>query len=125
MKVKYPVPQGAGSDVVSNWARVLSLGGGPARGMVFLPEVDDEVLVAFEGGNTSRPVVIGGLFSEKKGLPTGTKAIDQAKVNFRRIASRSGNLIELSDESGKEHVLIKHGKADPLDQDGQGRRPRS
>lgn len=111
VKVRYPVPQGVQSDVVSHWARVVSLGGGTERGMVFIPEIDDEVLVAFEGGDTRRPIVIGGLFSESRGLPTGTKAIDQAKVNYRRIASRSGNLIELSDEDGKEHVLIKHGKA--------------
>ncbi|CAN5613404.1 hypothetical protein BH11ACT8_BH11ACT8_21020 [soil metagenome] len=111
VKVRYPVPQGKGSDVVSNWARVVSLGGGPARGAVFIPEIDDEVLVAFEGGDTRRPVVLGGLFSESKGLPAGDGAIKQAKVNFRRIASRTGNLIELSDEAGKEHILIKHGKA--------------
>lgn len=111
VKVRYPVPQGNGSDVVSNWARTVSLGGGTERGMVFLPEVDDEVLVAFEGGDTRRPVVLGGLFSESRGLPTGDNAIDEAKVNYRRIASRSGNLIEMSDEAGKEHVLIKHGKA--------------
>lgn len=111
VKVSYPMPRGDGTDVVSNWARTVSLGGGAGRGMVFLPEVDDEVLVAFEGGDTRRPVVLGGLFNEGRGLPAGDAAIKEAKVNFRRIASRSGNLIELSDEAGKEHVLIKHGKA--------------
>ncbi len=114
VKVRYPVPKGGGTDVVSHWARTLSLGGGPKRGMMFIPEIDDEVLVAFEGGDTRRPVVLGGLFSESRGLPENsdkTEAVKSSKVNYRRIASRSGNLVEMSDEDGKEHLLIAHGTA--------------
>ena len=41
------------------WARLATLMGGNDRGIVFYPEVDDEVLVAFEQGNVNYPYIIG------------------------------------------------------------------
>ena len=45
----------------SDWARLVQLGAGPNSGAVFLPEVNDEVLVAFEFGDIRRPYVLGGV----------------------------------------------------------------
>lgn len=103
-KVKYTTITG---QVESHWARLVTLGGGDKRGMVFTPEVNDEVLIAFEQGDTRRPVILGGLFSKNKGLPT-TDDVDQNKVKFRRITSRLGHLIELADgdKPGEQHILI-------------------
>ena len=52
------------------WARVLSPGGGANRGMQWMPEVNDEVLVGFESGDVRQPVVLGGLYGQKFGIPT-------------------------------------------------------
>lgn len=103
-KVKYTTISGT---VESHWARLVTLGGGDKRGMVFTPEVNDEVLVAFEQGDTRRPVILGGLFSKTKGLPT-TDDVDQNKVKFRRITSRLGHVIELADGEGPadQHILL-------------------
>jgi len=69
VKVKFPFL--ADSDE-SDWCRVLSLGAGGnsndgkhARGLLLLPEVEDEVLVAFEHGDIARPYVLGSLFNGK------------------------------------------------------------
>lgn len=104
VKVKYP---GITGNVESAWARVLTLGAGANRGAVFQPEVGDEVLVAFERGDTRRAVVLGGLFSEKAALPT-TDTHDGDKVKFRRITSRNGHVLEFADGNGdkEEHVLL-------------------
>src|SRR5271170_858207 len=50
-------------DHESDWTRMASLMAGPGRGAYFLPEVNDEVLVAFEHGDVRRPYVIGGMWN--------------------------------------------------------------
>ena len=109
VKVKYA---GLPDDTESNWARVLSTSGGKNRGIVFLPEVDDEVLVGFENNDTRRPVVLGALFSKKNTLPEATKLLGPGnKVNYRRITSRLGHIIEFADGTAPtmQHVLIQLG----------------
>jgi uncharacterized protein involved in type VI secretion and phage assembly len=106
VKVKFPT---IGSDIESEWARVVTLGGGASRGVVFQPEVNDEVLVGFEQGDTRRPVVLGGLFSKKNALPTSDNVDPGGKVTYRRINSRTGHLIEMADGTSpdKKHILLK------------------
>ncbi|MEJ2366105.1 MAG: phage baseplate assembly protein V, partial [Deltaproteobacteria bacterium] len=47
----------------SFWARIAVLMAGKERGTYFIPEVDDEVLVAFEHGDMDRPFIVGGLWN--------------------------------------------------------------
>jgi phage baseplate assembly protein gpV len=110
VKVRYT---GVSGDVESPWARVVTLGGGAARGAVFNPEITDEVLVGFEHGDTRRPVVIGGLFSNQNALPTGSAYVAEGKVNYRRIASRKNHIVEFADgvEPAQQHVLLPLGTA--------------
>jgi uncharacterized protein involved in type VI secretion and phage assembly len=91
----------------SNWARVLIPGAGDKRGSVVLPEVKDEVLVGFEGGDLRKPIVLGGMFGSKSKIPVWT--VKDGKVAARRTTSRSGHFIELGDgTSDKEkHVQIQ------------------
>jgi phage baseplate assembly protein gpV len=110
VKVRYT---GVGAPVESPWARVVTLGGGAARGAVFNPEVSDEVLVGFEHGDTRRPVVIGGLFSKQNTLPTGNAYVAEGKVNYRRIASRKNHIVEFADgeQPTQQHILLQLGTA--------------
>jgi uncharacterized protein involved in type VI secretion and phage assembly len=48
---------------LSPWARVATPMSGVACGMQFLPQVDDEVLVAFEHGDTNVPYILGSLWN--------------------------------------------------------------
>ncbi len=104
VKVKYA---GVGSEIGSPWARIVTLGAGNNRGVVFQPEVTDEVLVGFEHGDSRRPVVLGGLFSAKNTLPAW--GVEDNKVATRRITSAKGHIIEFSDgsEAAQSHVLLK------------------
>ena len=104
VKLKYP---GVSSDVESPWARIATLGAGPSRGMVFQPEVNDEVLVGFEGADSRRPVVLGGLYSKVN--PLDAWGVKNGKVAGRRITARGGSFVELADADGGavDHILLK------------------
>lgn len=93
----------------SHWARVLSPMAGKERGLFFLPEVDDEVLVAFEHGMAEFPYVLGALWNGKDKPP---ETNEDGKNNFRFIKSRSGHIIRLDDTDGAEKIEIidKSGK---------------
>ncbi|MBN8592386.1 MAG: phage tail protein [Anaerolineae bacterium] len=96
-------------NVESNWARIASPMAGKERGFYFLPEVDDEVLVAFEHGQMEFPYVLGVLWNGKDAPPEKN---DDGKNNRRVIKSRSGHIIRLDDKDGEEkiEILDKSGK---------------
>jgi uncharacterized protein involved in type VI secretion and phage assembly len=100
VKVKFPW---LSADEESTWARLATLMAGNERGIYFLPEVDDEVLVIFEQGDVRFPYIIGALWNGKDKPPT-TNA--DGNNNIREIVSRSGHVIRLNDEEGKETIEI-------------------
>ncbi len=100
VKVKFPWL----SDVdESSWARLAAPMAGKQRGVFFLPEVDDEVLVVFEHGDMRFPYVLGALWNGQD-VPPITN--DDGKNNVRMIKSRSGHVVKLNDEDGKETIEI-------------------
>jgi uncharacterized protein involved in type VI secretion and phage assembly len=101
IKVKFPW---LSDQEESAWARILSPMAGKERGFYFLPEVDDEVLVAFEHGQVEFPYVLGALWNGKD-KPPGSN--DDGKNNQRLIKSRSGHVIIFDDTEGKEQIIIR------------------
>jgi phage protein D/phage baseplate assembly protein gpV len=96
-------------DYVSDWARTVQSGAGKDRGWQVLPEVGDEVLVAFEQGDVRRPTVIGGLFNGVDTMPSGpVDLVDggTGRINRRSMVSRLGHRVDLVDASGKEGVRV-------------------
>ena len=105
VQVKYPwMPKYNGAELGSNWARVVSMAAGKNCGILFMPEVDDEVLVAFENGDVNYPYVVGVLWNKKDKPPDG--AVVAGKVNQRIIRSRSGHVVILDDTQGQEKISI-------------------
>lgn len=96
----------------TDWVRVAFPGAGNERGMYWMPEVKDEVLVAFEHGDIHRPYVIGGLWNGTDKAPDGggAKAVGgDGKVNIRSIRSREKQGLVINDESGKRSIEIADG----------------
>jgi uncharacterized protein involved in type VI secretion and phage assembly len=102
VKLKFPWLSDKDEDE-SNWARIAAPMAGKERGIYFLPEVDDEVLVSFEQGNPRFPYVLGVLWNGKDAPPANNS---DGKNNLRLIKSRSGHAIRLNDEDGKETIEI-------------------
>lgn len=92
-------------ETMTEWARVVTLHAGANRGSVFLPEVDDEVLVAFEQGDPERPLVIGSLWNGVDKPPDPTRE-DGGSNELKRIVTRSGNTILLDDTDGREVIEV-------------------
>jgi uncharacterized protein involved in type VI secretion and phage assembly len=98
VKVKYYWLDGGAS--ISPWIRVGQLYAGAGYGSVFVPEVGDEVLVAFFQGDMRQPYVLGGLYNGKKKPPTAHNDGRDQKI----IRTKAGHEI-LFDDKEKEITI--------------------
>jgi phage baseplate assembly protein V len=101
-RVKLALPW-IGDSVATDWARVAAPMAGRSRGLYGLPEVDDEVLVAFEHGRLDVPYVLGGLWNGKDKPPASNA---DGKNDVRVLTSRSGHVIRLTDTKDAETIEI-------------------
>jgi uncharacterized protein involved in type VI secretion and phage assembly len=100
IRVKFPW---LSDDHESWWARIATPMAGSNRGIYFLPEVNDEVLVAFEHGDVRFPYIVGALWNGQDKSPANNS---DGKNNIRVVHSRSGHLIRLDDTDGNEKIEI-------------------
>lgn len=92
------------NDATSQWARLASPMAGPDRGTFFVPEVGDEVLVAYLHGDIRFPYILGSLWNTVDPRPaTDGKTSEN---NWRFIKSRCGHIIKLDDTEGNEKIEI-------------------
>lgn len=106
VKVAFPV---LSDSYESAWARTLQMGAGKGRGWVVLPEVNDEVLVAFGLDDLDDPYVLGGLYNGKDtpDKPWGQHAGGADGTVVRRaFASRSGLVLEMLESSSEQKLTI-------------------
>ena len=103
VQIRLPFVEESDGGSALAWARLATLMAGADRGTWFIPEVDDEVLVAFTAGDPRRPVVIGALWN---GVDTPPESMDSAN-NIRSITSRSGHTLTFDDTAGAEKVELK------------------
>lgn len=102
---KYPM---ISDELVGTWAPVVSMGAGPSSGWFFLPNVGDEVLVAFENNDINRPVVLGMLWSADR---APAHAAANPESTLLTIASQEqGARIEFDDDADEIRVFGPGGK---------------
>ena len=115
-RVKVKLPSRGNQE--SDWARMVSPGAGKDKGLMWLPNVDDEVLVVFEHEDMHRPFVLGGLWNQKD-TPTVTSGnvVDKGKVTNVRLETAGKNYFIIIDESNKSSIQLGSDKAEiTLDQ---------
>jgi type VI secretion system secreted protein VgrG len=103
-------------DTVTPWIRIAMPYTGSDKGMYFVPETGEEVMVGFEGGNAEMPYVIGS-FYHGKAKPDSFK---NNKNDIKAIRTRSGHTVEFKDTDGEESITIsdKNGNIIKLDTAG-------
>ena len=121
-RVKLTFPWRAADDE-SAWARMAVPMAGADRGTWFLPEIGDEVLVAFADGDVAHPVVLGALWNGEDSPPESNDgdndvrsvtsraghvlAFDDADDGGVEIETDAGHTITLDDTSGGETITIE------------------
>ena len=101
----------------SDWARISVVMAGSERGQVFLPEVGDEVLVAFERGDMHFPYVLGALWNGQAKPP---EANSDGNNDIRMLKTRKGHILKFDDNDSKGQIelALNDGKKIHIDDDG-------
>jgi len=111
------------------WARMMTPHAGHDRGFLFIPEIGDEVVVAFEDGDPERPIVLGCLWNKPDTPPTEDywgNGAEYTSDDVKRIVTKSGHRIQLVDKEGKESITIAtptHLKISMLENSDENGRP--
>jgi uncharacterized protein involved in type VI secretion and phage assembly len=105
VKIRLPWAPDSDGSRYEAWARVATFMAGKNRGSWFVPDVDDEVLVAFDGGDPRIPYVLGGLWNGKDSPPASMDGAGQNQTKL--IRSRNGVKITLDDTTGSERCVIE------------------
>ena len=99
IQVSFPAFDGTSS---SSWAQVVVPLAGNAYGVYMLPEVGDQVIVAFQNNNFDHPVVLGGVYSG-----SGKQSDTNDSNNYiKNIKTKAGNEIRFIDKPGSEQITI-------------------
>jgi uncharacterized protein involved in type VI secretion and phage assembly len=104
VKVKFPWLE---PEQASHWAPIASVLSGKQRGTRFMPEPEDEALIAFEHGDFAHPFVIGFLWNGQDVAP------DDVKSN-RLIVTPGGHQLRFEDKDGDRRIVVKTADAHKL-----------
>ena len=97
-------------SMMTPWLRMAQPYAGGEKGFSFIPEIGEEVMVDFEGGNAERPYVKGTLFNGV-GNPDGRWLPNNNSSNtIKAIRTRNGHTIEIHDEGNDGYIRIYDNK---------------
>lgn len=102
IEVSFPFLGRSGNDAVRAWATLCSPYADKDQGLCILPEVDSQVLVAFEAGNFYRPYIIGSAWNGSAGLPHDPETANNVRVWRTRADSR----LEFDDTAGAPKITV-------------------
>ena len=105
VKVRLPWSPDSEGSAYEVWARIATMMAGNDRGSWFIPDVNDEVLVAFEAGDTRRPYMVGALWNGQDAPPESMDS--SGNNNIKKLRSRNGVQITLDDSDGQEKLILE------------------
>lgn len=92
------------------WIRVTSPHGGGGKGMFFIPEIGEEVIVGFESDSAVKPYVIGTVYHSK-----ANNSFSNAGNDVKALQTRSGNKVVMNDKDGSVLISDKGGANSLMD----------
>ena len=95
-----------GEDMMTPWLRMAQPYAGGGKGFSFIPEIDEEVMIDFEGGNAERPYVKGTLYNGVGNVDGAWVANSNSANQIKAIRTRNGHTIEIHDEGNDGYIRI-------------------
>ena len=103
IRVQFDWQKQQDENMMTPWLRIAQPYGGKSKGFSFIPEIDEEVMVGFEGDNAERPYIIGSYFN-------GVDAPDAnwlpGKNEVKAIRTKNGHTIEIHDKDEGGFIRI-------------------
>ncbi len=90
------------SDFTTEWANVAQIYAGDGYGAYWIPEVEDQVIVAFMRGQLSLPIVLGSIYSQRA-MP---KLVRSGSSDPKYFRTRGGHMLLMEDGPGRKIELI-------------------
>jgi uncharacterized protein involved in type VI secretion and phage assembly len=113
IKVKFPWLDGTS---VTDWCRISQLYAGNGYGALFVPEVNDEVVISFIHGDMRFPIIVGGLYNGKDKPPTAPVDGQDQKI----IRTKKGHQILFDDHDDQAAVKVTSAAGHTLEMDDSG-----
>ncbi|MBE0653113.1 MAG: type VI secretion system tip protein VgrG [Bacteroidales bacterium] len=104
------------NNMMSPWLRIANIYSGADMGVYFIPEVGDEVLVGFEGGNAEKPYILGSMHNGKNKPESSWPDSDNS---FKGILTRSQLKIEFDEKKKQTTIETPGGNKVVLSDDDQ------
>jgi len=104
VKVKYPWMD---DKAESFWVRISRPAAGQDAGFLWIPDIDEEVVVGFEQGDLAHPLILGSLWNGQAKMPDALmNNIDKGKVLVHGIASPAGHKVMFYDKEGDAGIML-------------------
>ena len=108
VRVQFDWQKELDSEMMTPWLRISQPYSGGQKGVSFIPEIGEEVIIGFEGGNADRPYVMGALFN---GVDSPDNAWLPGNNQVKAIRTRNGHTVEIWDAGEGGYIRIyDHGK---------------
>lgn len=102
VEIRFPWLGEQGDRDVRAWATLCSPYADDEQGLLVLPEVGSQVVVAFEAGNLRRPYVLGAAWNGRASLPHAPEAANDVRL----LRSRADSRLEFDDTRGASKVRL-------------------
>ena len=104
VKVKYPWMD---DKAESFWARISRPAAGTDAGFLWIPDIDEEVVVGFEQGDLAHPLILGSLWNGKAKMPAALmNSIDNGKVKIHGIVSPAGHKVMFYENDSDAGIML-------------------
>lgn len=94
------------ASMMTPWLRIAQPYAGGGKGFSFIPEIDEEVMIDFEGGNAERPYVKGTLYNGVGDPDSAWLPNNNSSNQVKAIRTRNGHTIEIHDKGNDGYIRI-------------------
>lgn len=101
--VKVKIHMEESKENITNWIPVATPYGGKQYGFYFLPEINDEVVVAYDHGVQECPIVVGSIWTKENIIP---EQVATEQNTIKKIRTKGGHEIVFEETKDAENICV-------------------